>query len=649
MRGSGKWIGRAWTGDESKKLPPMGKILRAFWPFLRPFWPAVLIGTISVTLVAILSKAPPLIIRQLLDHILVPVIENPPAPAAYSSALRDTGTLLGLLLTIGAVTSALMALRFYTLHRAGEGFVMNLRIRLYAHLQQLSLSYYETRQTGDIMSRVTGDAGAMQNLLTHASDSLISDVLNLIITAGIMFYLSWRLTLAAVLPVPVMIFMMFFFSRFVRPIYRRLRDRLGQINARLHDNLAGIRVIKSFNHTDYEEKRFADETREYFDAAIQGMRIWTLFFPLMHFIQGLGSLAVLGYGAYLIIQPVPLVTVGDLFAFTMYTQSFYSPIGNLFRIYNTVLQALSSGERLMEVLDEIPETKDADNAAVLPHLIAGRVQFDNVSFRYPTGDEVLSNISMDAKPGETIALVGRSGAGKTTIVNLIPRFYDPIAGRVLIDGHDIRGVTQHSLRRNIALVLQETFHFNGTVKDNIRYGRLEASEAEIHEAAATANAIDFISSLPEGFDTEIGERGVKLSGGQKQRISIARAVLADPRILILDEATSMVDSESEYLIQQALVKLVAGRTTFIIAHRLSTVKRADQILVLENGNIVEHGRHEELVAKGGVYSAMMTFQQWTWNEKNEEGSSDSDEDGEATSGKLKPDIPDKDKDMLGLR
>lgn len=648
MRGSGRWMGRAWTGEESNKLPPMGKILAGFWPFLRPYWAPVLIGTVSVTLVAILNKAPPLIIRRLLDHVLVPVIENPPDPASYTGAIHATLVLLGALLAVGLLTSVLMAIRFYTLHRAGEGFVMNLRVRLYSHLQRLSLSYYETRQTGDIMSRVTGDSGAMQNLLTHASDSLISDLLNLFVTAGIMFYLSWRLTLAAILPVPVMIVMMFFFSRFVRPIYRKLRDRLGQINARLHDNLAGIRVIKSFNRTDYEEKRFADETREYFDAAIHAMRIWTLFFPLMNFIQGLGSLAVLGYGAYLIIQPERLVSVGDLIAFTMYTHSFYSPIGNLFRIYNAVLQALSSGERILEVLEQVPETRDTVDAMDLPRVIEGCVQFENVSFRYPTGDEVLSGISMEARPGETIALVGRSGAGKTSIVNLIPRFYDPSAGRILIDGHDIRFVTQDSLRRNIALVLQDTFLFNGTVKENIRYGRLEATDDQIRAAAATANALDFIEALAGGFDTEIGERGVKLSGGQKQRISIARAVLADPRILILDEATSMVDSESEYLIQQALVKLVAGRTTFIIAHRLSTIKRADQILVLEDGKLVERGRHEELAATGGVYASMMTFQQWTWNEKGDGDTSES-TDEEIAGPASKPDIPEKDKQLLGLR
>ncbi|HIE52610.1 MAG TPA: ABC transporter ATP-binding protein [Armatimonadetes bacterium] len=614
MRMAHRPFARARLPEEERPRPPVLKILRRFWPFLRPYWGAVVIGTIAVTLTTMLGKAPPLLTRRLLDHVLVPAVKRVWTPESYALAMHETWQLLGLLLAIGAATALLSSLRLYTLHRAGEGFVMDLRVRLYEHLQRLSLSYYESRQTGDIMARVSGDVGAMQNLLTHASDTLISDVLNLVITIGIMLYLSWRLTLVALLPVPVLVVSIYFFARIIRPLYRQIRDRLGDINARLQDNLSGIRVIKGFTREGFEAQRFAQDNREYYDLSIRGIRLWTRFFPAMQFVQGLGGLSVLGYGAYLMLQPKPTVSVGDLFAFTMYVGQFYHPIGSLFRIYNTVLQAFSAGERVLEVLDEMPEVQDAPEAVDLPPL-RGHVRFENVSFRYPTGDQVLSNINLEAKPGEMVALVGRSGAGKSTIINLIPRFYDPTEGRVLIDGYDLRAVTQRSLRRQIAMVLQDTFLFNGTVKENIRYGRLEATDEEIVEAAKVANAHEFIIELPEGYDTEIGERGVKLSGGQKQRLSIARAVLANPRILILDEATSMVDTESEILIQQALAELMKGRTTFVIAHRLSTIKRADKIVALENGRIVEQGRHEELLARGGAYAAMYALQQWGWEEE----------------------------------
>ena len=334
---------------------------------------------------------------------------------------------------------------------------------------------------------------------------------------------------------------------------------------------------------------------------------WTKVFPAMRFLQGLGSILVLGFGAWLLVRPSPEISLGTVIAFNTYVLHLYQPIGTLFRMYDWILRSLASGERIIEVVETEPEITDADNAVELPP-IQGEIVFDNISFRYPTGDMVLNNVNLHAAPGQTIALVGHSGAGKTSMVNLIPRFFEPVEGQILVDGYNLSEVTLESLRKQIAIVLQDPFLFNGTVLENIRYASPEASLEAVHNAAAAAYAKEFIDNLPQGYDTEIGERGIKLSGGQKQRLAIARALLADRKILILDEATAMVDSHAEYEIQQALNRLMRNRTTFVIAHRLSTVKNAHQIVTLVDGRVDEVGDHKTLMARRGTYSEMYEAQ-----------------------------------------
>jgi subfamily B ATP-binding cassette protein MsbA len=391
----------------------------------------------------------------------------------------------------------------------------------------------------------------------------------------------------------------------VRPLQRATRERLGEVSARLQDNLSGIRVIKSFSQEERESGRWSELVGQHHGAQVTALNIWGRYNPALALLNGLGGVLVLGVGARMVMAGQ--LTLGELFAFLSYVAMFYQPIRALVNVSETLQSALATSERLFEILDEVPDVRDAPDATALPRL-QGHVIFHNVSFRYGTGEEVLSGIQLEARPGELVALVGRSGAGKTTLVNLLARFYDPTGGHITVDGYDLRTVRQRSLRAQIAMVLQDTFLFNGTVAENIAYGRPDAGPEEIERAARLANAHGFIDELPEGYDTQIGERGVKLSGGQKQRLAIARAVLADPAILILDEATSSVDSESEMLIQQAMERVMRGRTTFVIAHRLSTVKHADKIVALEEGRVAEVGDHASLLGQGGVYSQLHEIQ-----------------------------------------
>jgi ABC-type multidrug transport system fused ATPase/permease subunit len=564
-------------------------VLRRLFGFLGPYWRTLALSVVLLLLRAAVDLVPPLFQRQIIDQ------------ALGERQLQRLGLLIGALVGVYALQELLGFGDNYTRHALGERFIRDLRVRLYAYLQRLSLSFFEQTSTGELMSRVTNDVNALEQFVTHGSARTAESLLRLVGAGIVLFILNPRLAMWALLPVPVLAVGLRHFNTRIRPVYRSVRDRLGDINARLQDSLAGMKTVQAFGREEQELVRFSRESESYYQARLRGIWYWSSFFPVLGFVSSLGAVALLGVGATMVAQMK--LTVGTLVAFLSYLQSLYAPIRSLVEIDNVFQQAIASGERIFELLDEEPEIIDAGDAVELGRT-EGEVVFDDVHFRYPTGDEVLHDVTFSIAPGEMVALVGRSGAGKSSIANLVCRFYDPTHGRILVDGHDLREVELDSLRSQIAVVLQDTFLFNTTVRENLLYGKPDATDDEITAAAKAAYAHEFILELPDGYETELGERGVKLSGGQKQRLALARAILADPRILILDEATSSVDAEAEYLIQQALESVLVGRTSLVIAHRLSTIRNADKIIALENGQILEVGDHRELIGRDGLYSQL---------------------------------------------
>jgi ATP-binding cassette, subfamily B, bacterial MsbA len=580
------------SDEELRKRIGDRRMVAWFYRSLLPYWPRVLLGLASMLIAAAADNAVPLLMRSVFDDVI--------GKHHMELLSRLTVALIGCF----AGSAVFSGTRTAIMHILGQQLVYDLRRTVHRHLQKLSLSFFESTSTGDIMSRLSNDVHAIELMVAHGTDTLVSDTVRLLIMVGAMSALLWQLTGLAFIPLPIFVVAIILFARVVRPYYRKVREQLGEINAHLQENITGIRVVKAFAREGYEEDLFDRASTEYYRASAKGIWMWATFFPAMGFLTAISLVVIVFVGVRMLAAGHPGATVGTLVAFLAYIQNFYGPVRSLIQVHNTVNQALASLARIFEVMDTQPDVKDAPDAPDLPS-IRGRVVFDDVSFRYHTGEVVLEDVDLEAEPGETVAVVGRSGAGKTSIVNLIPRFYDPLSGRILVDGRDIRTITAASLRSQIAMVLQDTFLFNDTVRENIRYGRLDATPEEVEQAAIAANAHEFIlNDLPEGYETVIGERGVKLSGGQKQRLAIARALLADPRILILDEATSSVDTEAERVIQAAINRLIRGRTTFVIAHRLSTIVNANQIVVLEDGRIVERGTHAELMALGGLYKEM---------------------------------------------
>ena len=504
-----------------------------------------------------------------------------------------------LALLVYVARAFLQFLRSYMAHVAGWGVVAEARKLIYAHLQRLSLRFYEDKQTGQLMSRMVNDSDKFELLIAHAIPDIAVNVLTLISVTVVLVNMNWQLTLLSMVPIPFILISLRLFARYVRPAFRERQQELGELNAILNDNISGIREIKTFTREHIETRRIDGRIDRYRDSLLHALKMMATFQPFIQFTSALGTIILIYFGGKLAFDQV--LTVADLVGFFLYLELFYQPLHHLSGAWEQIQEALASADRVTELLDEVPEVDDAENAVALPVPIKGGITLQDVRFGYIPEETVLDNVGLDIAPRSTVALVGPTGVGKTTLAGLIPRFYDVDEGRICIDGIDIRRLALDDLRAQISIVLQDVFLFHGTVLDNILFGRADATQEEVIAAAQVANAHDFIQQLPQGYDTVIGERGVKLSGGQKQRLSIARAVLKDAPILILDEATSSVDTETERLIQQALDRLMQGKTTLVIAHRLSTIRNADQIVVLGNGGIAERGNHDELMAQRGIY------------------------------------------------
>jgi len=541
----------------------------------------------------------PWIIRQLITL----VTEQQLSPETMNVVERLTLIALITFIARGIV----QFLRSYMAHIAGWGVVSDARKFVYEHIQKLSLHFYEDKQTGQLMSRVVNDTELFERMIAHAIPDILVNIITFIGITAVLASLNWRLTLYSMAPIPLIILALIAFSKYVRPAFRHRQQKVGELNAVLNDSFAGIREIKAFNRESEQLERVEVGIENYRTSLLHALRLMAIFQPFIDLSTSIGQLVVIFFGGRMALEGI--LSIADLVAFFLYLEMFYQPIRALGMSWEHIQESLAGFDRVAELLSEEPDVTNSQNPKFLPEKINAHLVFENVSFSYSDGEKVLENINLDIPASKVAALVGPTGVGKSTLVSLIPRFYDVDTGTIRLDGTDIRDLDLEALRRNISIVLQDVFLFHGTVKENILFGNPKASDEEIVEAAIIANAHEFIISLPEGYNTLIGERGVKLSGGQRQRISIARAVLKDAPILILDEATSSVDTETELLIQQALERLMKGRTTIIIAHRLSTIRNADKIVVLKGKEIIEQGKHAELLAHDGLYKKLYTVQE----------------------------------------
>jgi len=524
-------------------------------------------------------------------------------------AQRDTGQVLTLSLAMigAALLSAFFQFGQGALSaRVAHGIAYDLRNELYHKIQSLSFSYHDRAHTGQLLTRATSDVEMVQRFVGRGFLMFFSAVLMLVGSIVLLFSINWRLALVIVVVIPVTFGLFGLFARRAMPLFKEIQQRLGNLNTVLQENLAGVRVVKAFVREEYETKRYEAANQQLYDINITANNIISLAFPTIFSVASIATLCVYWIGGNQVISQS--LTMGELVAFSSYVMMAFFPVLMMGMIIAMMSAAAGSAERVFDILDARSEVVEKPNAISLPR-VQGRVVFENVTFRYfAAGEPVLKNVSLVAEPGQSIALLGATGSGKSTIINLIPRFYEVCEGRVTIDGYDVRDVTLESLRAQIGIVLQETTLFEGTIRENIAFGRPDATLEEVVTAAQAAEAHDFISGFPAGYDTRVGERGVTLSGGQKQRVAIARALLLDPKILILDDATSSVDLATEYRIQQALARLMHGRTSFVIAQRVATVLNADQILVLDKGEIVARGVHEDLLEKSELYASIYSSQ-----------------------------------------
>ena len=561
--------------------------------YMRPYVKQLILAIFCIIMAAAANLYLPWIIKDMIDKVL---------------AEKDMVMLN--LICVGIVVVFLLRGIFfygqsYLVSFIGQKVIIDVREVMFRKFQRMPMAYFDRHQTGEVMSYITNDVAAIQSALVDQLIEMVTEGSILIGSLVMMIVLDWKLSILTLVIIPLVGQAMKIFGRKIKRNGTVIQERMADITSLLQESVSSIRVVKSFVRENYEIKRFCRQNELNFQAMMQNVRLTSLLTPTVEFLAALSVTFIVWFGGYEVVNGV--LTAGSLVAFLTYAVNLANPVKRLSRVYGSLQRAMAAVDRVFHVLD-LPETiKDRPEAAALP-ATDGHVELRHVSFEYKKGVPALVDVSLEAKPGQMVAFVGPSGAGKSTIANLIPRFYDVTEGAILIDGHDIRDVTIASLRGQIGIVPQETMLFSATVRENIRYGRLDATDEEVEAAARAANADAFIRALPQGYETAVGERGLNLSGGQRQRISIARAILKNPRILILDEATSALDTESEKIVQAALDKLMEGRTSFVIAHRLSTIFDADQIFVIDGGQVKERGTHEELLKKGGLYSYLYSIQ-----------------------------------------